>query len=68
MYLPEKGVAMVVDVIFPGWVPFRSFAWAGVPHCSLIASFARGLESRCVSGCLEPQAPGVDIHKTFSLA
>jgi glyoxylase-like metal-dependent hydrolase (beta-lactamase superfamily II) len=68
MYLPEKGVVMVVDVIFPGWVPFRSFAWAGVLHCSLIALYARGMESRCVSGCLEAQAAGVDIHKTISFA
>ena len=29
MYLPQKRTVMVVDVIFPAWVPFRSFALAG---------------------------------------
>ncbi|NJR42540.1 MAG: hypothetical protein HC767_07605 [Akkermansiaceae bacterium] len=28
MYLPQKKTVMVVDIIFPGWVPFRSFALA----------------------------------------
>lgn len=28
MYLPQKKTVMVVDYVFPGWVPFRSFAVA----------------------------------------
>jgi glyoxylase-like metal-dependent hydrolase (beta-lactamase superfamily II) len=37
MYLPEKRVVMVVDIIYPGWVPFRSFAVAGAPNLPVTA-------------------------------
>jgi glyoxylase-like metal-dependent hydrolase (beta-lactamase superfamily II) len=42
MYLPEKRVVMVVDIIDPGWVPFRSFSVAGVVHLPVITSWAHG--------------------------
>jgi glyoxylase-like metal-dependent hydrolase (beta-lactamase superfamily II) len=28
VYAPNERILMVVDVIFPGWVPFRRLAWA----------------------------------------
>ena len=64
IYLPDQKILMVIDVIFPGWVPFSSLAM-----CSDMRGFLRGHDEvlsydfdHLVSGHLTRLGKREDVH------